>query len=61
MFTKDIYFQILEDELINLKFQIETSSWNNYGGIRKLPYAFTEEAVYKLAAILRTSVAEAVT
>ena len=41
-FPQDFYFQINKNEYDNLKFQIETSSWNMYGGVRKLPYVFTE-------------------
>ena len=59
-FPERFMFQLKRDEFINLKFQIETSSWNNYGGVRKLPYAFTEQGVAMLATILRTSVAEEV-
>ncbi len=42
----------------NLKFQFETSnSSNNIGGVRKLPYVFTEQGVAMLATILRTKIA----
>ena len=43
-----------------MKSQVGTSSWNNYGGIRKLPYVFTEHGVAMLATVLRTPVAEEV-
>lgn len=33
---------------------------NNYGGVRKLPYAFTEQGVAMLSAVLRTPLAEEV-
>ena len=57
-FPKDFYFQLTEKEYNNLKFQIETSSSkNNYGGVRKLPYVFTEQGVAMLATVLRTEVA----
>ena len=60
-FPKDFYFQLSKEEYDNLKFQIETSSLNNnYGGVRKLPYVFTEEGVAMLAAVLRTKVASCV-
>lgn len=45
---------------MSLKSQVGTSSWNNYGGIRKLPYVFTEHGVAMLATVLRTPVAEEV-
>ena len=57
-FLEDFYFQLKEEEYNNLKFQIETSSSkNNYGGVRKLPYVFTEQGVAMLATVLRTEVA----
>ena len=56
-FPNDFYFQLNQEEYNYLKFQIETSSLNTYGGVRKLPYAFTEQGVAMLATILRTSVA----
>ena len=40
-FPQDFYFQIYKIEYDNLKFQIETSSWNMYGGFSNLPYLFT--------------------
>ena len=40
-----------------MKFQLETSSLKNYGGVRKLPYVFTEEEVSMLSTVLRTKVA----
>ena len=45
---------------MSLKSQVGTSSWNNYGGIRKLPHVFTEHGVAMLATVLRTPVAEEV-
>ena len=59
-FPGDFYFQLTKTEYDNLKFQIETSSSNNYGGVRKLPYAFTEQGVAMLASVLRTRVANRV-
>ena len=57
-FPADFYFQLTKEEYNNLKFQIETSDpSNNYGGVRKLPYVFTEQGVAMLATILRTRVA----
>ncbi len=47
-FPENYYFQLTETEYKNLKFQNETSSLNNYGGIRKMPYVFTEQGVYML-------------
>ncbi len=59
-FPKRFMFQLTKDEYDNLKFQIETSSGNAYGGVRKLPYAFTEQGMAMLATVLRTDVAEEV-
>ena len=57
-FPNDFY--LTQVEFDNLKFQFETSSWNTYGGIRKLPYIFTEQGVAMLATVLRTSIASEV-
>ena len=59
-FPERFVFQLTNEEFNNLKFRIETSSLNDYGGIRKLPYAFTEQGVAMLSAVLRTDVAEGV-
>ena len=57
-FPSDFYFQLTKDEYNNLKSQIVTSSSNNnYGGIRKLPYVFTEQGVAMLATVVKTKVA----
>lgn len=44
-------FQLTEIELENLMSQIATSSW---GGIRKLPFAFTEHGVLMLSSVLKS-------
>lgn len=41
-FPEDFMFQLDEEEFKNLIFQSGTSSW---GGIRKAPFAFTEQGV----------------
>ena len=56
-FLDDFYFQLTKNEFFNLKSQVGTSSWNDYGGIRKLPYVFTEQGVAMLATIIKTKVA----
>lgn len=66
-FPESFCFQLTDDELENLKShlamasslatlksQFATSSW---GGRRTLPYAFTEQGVAMLSAVLRTDVA----
>ena len=57
-FPERYVFQLTKEEFLNLKSQFETSSSNNYGGVRKLPYAFTEQGVAMLTTILHTSVAD---
>ena len=37
--------------------QIATSSLEEHGGRRKLPYAFTENGVYMLSAVLKSGIA----
>ena len=57
-FPEDFYFQLTKTEFSNLKSQIVTSSLiNNYGGVRKLPYVFTEQGVAMLATVIKTEVA----
>lgn len=54
-FPERFMFQLKENEYENLRFQIETSSFENeYGGRRYLPYAFTEQGVAMLATVLRS-------
>ncbi len=59
-FPKDFYFQLTKEEYDNLKFQNGTSRLSSHGGIRKIPYVFTEQGVAMLASVLRTSVASLV-
>ncbi len=59
-FPEDFYFQLTKEEYLNLKSQVGTSSSNEYGGVRKLPYVFTEQGVAMLASVLRTNVASSV-
>jgi hypothetical protein len=59
-FPERYCFQLTETEYRNLKFQNGTSSLNNYGGVRKMPFVFTEQGVAMLAAVLKTPVADAV-
>jgi len=56
-FPADFVFQLSNQEFANLKSQIVTSSW---GGVRKLPYAFTEQGVAMLSSVLRSERAVAV-
>lgn len=51
-FPADFMFQLTKKELKNLRYQFGTSSW---GGIRYLPYAFTEQGVSMLSSVLKSS------
>ena len=57
-FPERFMFQLSKKEYMNLKSQFGTSSWNEYGGTRKLPFVFTEQGVAMLSSVLRTPVAE---
>ena len=59
-FPERYMFQLTKNEYDNLKSQFGTSSLNTYGGVRKMPYAFTEQGVAMLATILKTPVADIV-
>jgi hypothetical protein len=50
-FPLNFMFQLTHEEFENLKSQFATSSW---GGVRKLPYAFTEHGVTMLASVLNS-------
>lgn len=50
-FPSDFMFQLSKKEFVNLKSQFVTSRW---GGVRKLPLAFTEQGVAMLSSILNS-------
>lgn len=52
-FPEDFMFQLTNQEVKNLKFQIGISS-SGYGGRRHLPYAFTEQGVAMLSSVLNS-------
>lgn len=59
-FPEKFRFQLLEEEYDNLKSQFVISSEEGesiHGGRRKLPYAFTEQGIAMLSAVLRSEVA----
>ena len=57
-FPEDFCFQLTYSEYENLKSQLGTSSRSNgYGGVRKMPYVFTEHGASMLSAVIRTKVA----
>ena len=47
-FPADFMFQLTKEETENLMFQNGTSRW---GGTRKLPFAFTEQGVFRLRSV----------
>ena len=51
-FPPDFMFQLNKEEWEILKSQFVTSSW---GGVRKLPYVFTEQGVAMLSSVLRSN------
>ena len=53
-FPKDFMFQLNEKEFTSLKSQNVTSSW---GGVRKMPFAFTEQGVAMLSSVLNSEIA----
>ena len=67
-FPDDFMFQLTKVELINLKSQFATSSaienspksqivTSSHGGVRYLPYAFTENGIAMLSSVLRSPIA----
>ncbi len=53
-FDEDFRFQLTKEEVENLRSKKSTSSW---GGLRYLPYAFTEQGVYMLMTVLKGELA----
>jgi len=51
-FPEDFMFQLNKEEFANLRSQFVTSS--QWGGLRRLPYAFTEQGVAMLSSVLRS-------
>ncbi|MCF6207394.1 MAG: ORF6N domain-containing protein [Sulfurovum sp.] len=58
-FPEHFRFQLTQDEYDDLRYQNGTSSQNanQHGGRRYLPYAFTEQGVSMLSAVLRSDIA----
>ncbi|MGE0739173.1 ORF6N domain-containing protein [Sulfurimonas sp.] len=54
-FPKEFMFQLSKEEFENWKSQFATS--NDKMGLRKIPYAFTEQGVSMLASVLKSKVA----
>ena len=53
-FPSDFMFQLTDKEWEILRFQIGTSSW---GGLRYLPYVFTEQGIAMLSGLLNSDIA----
>lgn len=53
-FPADFMFQLTTDEWEILKSQFVTSSW---GGVRKMPFVFTEQGVAMLSGLLNSDIA----
>ena len=58
-FPEEFCFQITDSELrdLILRSQNVTSSWNNYGGTRYLPYVLTEQGIMMLSGLLKNDIA----
>ena len=57
-FPEHFCFQLTELEYKNLRFQNgSSSSNNNYGGRRYMPYVFTEQGIAMLSAVLKSDIA----
>lgn len=57
-FPEPFCFQLTEHEYKNLRFQNgSSSSNNNYGGRRYMPYVFTEQGIAMLSAVLKSDIA----
>ena len=58
-FPEEFCFQITDSELrdLILRSHFVTSSWNNYGGTRYLPYVLTEQGIMMLSGLLKNDIA----
>ena len=58
-FPEEFCFQITNSELrdLILRSHFVTSSWNNYGGTRYLPYVLTEQGIMMLSGLLKNDIA----
>lgn len=58
-FPEEFCFQLSADEFQNLRCQFVTSSFEeqNYGGRRYLPYAFTEQGIAMISALIKSEIA----
>ena len=58
-FPEEFCLQITDSELrdLILRSQNVTSSWNNYGGTKYLPYVLTEQGIMMLSGLLKNDIA----
>ena len=56
-FPSDFHFQITESEFKTLVLRSQIVTSNSRGGIRYMPYVFTEQGVSMLSAVLRSDIA----
>ena len=56
-FPEKFCFQLTQNETENLRSQFVTSSLENYGGRRYMPYVFTEQGIAMLSGLLRNEIA----
>lgn len=59
-FPAHFRFEVTKEDLPNLRSHFVTSSWGGHGGRRYQPFAFTEQGVAMLAAVLKSDTAIAV-
>jgi len=56
-FPSDFMFQLNKVEYENLRSQIVTSKENKHGGLRYVPFVFTEQGIAMLSGILNSDIA----
>lgn len=56
-FPEEFCFQLTHEEEAALMSQIAASNAGGHGGRRKLPYAFTEQGIAMLSAVLKSETA----
>lgn len=56
-FPPEFCFQLTEDEYLFLKSQFVTSKHKGRGGVRKLPYVFTEHGIIMLSSVIKSDIA----
>jgi hypothetical protein len=56
-FPSDFMFELTENEWENLRCQIGTSRESTHGGLRYMPFAFTEQGVAQLSSVLNSTFA----